>query len=145
MTDSNLDLYYFIKENFQRSSNLMFQQHIYDNRHEFKNYLKNFIRNKADEPLRSLDLYFQGRKDLCIQSIELNSMHEDFENDYELYNFLSKMMFSKEEIDEGQKLLAFLNQKIESLNSEFKDSTLITDVNKLRRFQQQIDIVCSEL
>lgn len=40
MTDSNLDLYYFIKENFQRSSNLMFQQHIYDNRHEFKNYLK---------------------------------------------------------------------------------------------------------
>lgn len=72
-------------------------------------------------------------------------MHEDFENDYELYNFLSKMMFSKEEIDEGQKLLAFLNQKIESLNSEFKDSTLITDVNKLRRFQQQIDIVCSEL
>ena len=58
-------------------------------------------------------LYFRGKKDLCIQSIELDGMHQDFKNDSELYTFLSTMMFSEKEIDEGERLLVFLNGKIE--------------------------------
>ena len=82
---------------------------MYNSRYEFKDYLENFILSKAKKPLRSLDLYFCGRKDLCIQSIELNGMHQDFQNDHELYEFLSTMMFSPEEINQAEHFLAFLN------------------------------------
>ena len=72
-------------------------------------------------------------------------MHQDFQNDHELYEFLSTMMFSPEEINQGKNFLVFLNRKIESLNAEFNDLVLINDSNELRRFQQQIDIFCAEL
>ena len=63
MCDSNLNSYYFIKQNYPLSSSLLFQQHMYNNRHEIKNYLQNFIRETADEPLKSLALYYQGRRE----------------------------------------------------------------------------------
>ena len=145
MKDMDFDLYDFIKDNYSLSSNVLFQQHMYNSRYEFKDYLQNFILSKAKKPLRSLDLYFCGRKDLCIQSIELNGMHQDFQNDHELYQFLSTMMFSPEEINQAENFLAFLNRNIESLHAEFNDLVLINDSNELRRFQQQIEIFCSEL
>lgn len=72
-------------------------------------------------------------------------MHQDFQSDHELYEFVSTMMFSPEEINQGKNFLVFLNRKIESLNAEFNDLVLINDSNELRRFQQQIDIFCAEL
>lgn len=47
----DLDLYDFIKDNYSLSSNLLFQQHMYNNRYEFKDYLQNFILSKAEKPL----------------------------------------------------------------------------------------------
>ena len=120
--DFNLDdfdcNYDFIKTNYPLSSNLLFQQHMYNNRAKLKDYLKNFIRNKAEEPLRSLDLYFRGKKDLCIQSIELDGMHQDFKNDSELYTFLSSMMFSKKELSNNESLFSYSSQENDKIKKK---------------------------
>jgi hypothetical protein len=66
-----IDNYDFMRLNYYNSWRLMFEQEIYQYRAEFKDYLKFFLRFKQTEPLTTLANYLDGRKDLAIQTIEL--------------------------------------------------------------------------
>ena len=143
--NSSNDMYDFLKINYSNSWQLMFQQYIYENRLEFQEYLKFFLRKKQNEPLEALGDYIQGRQDLAIQTIELEDWDKQFLTDKELYEFLSTSFYAQSEIVEGQELLKFINTKIEFLNLTFNDKVLATDQTHFSEFQNQIDIFASEL
>ena len=123
----------------------MFQQHMYNDQVKFKNYLKNFLRNKKDCPLDCLALYMQGHQDLCIQSIELNGMNTDFKTDQDLYTFLVEFMYSKEAIEAAEHFLKFIKTKIDFLNANLCDEDIASNSIKFRQFQKEIDIFHNEL
>ena len=140
-----IDDYDFLKLNYPLTSELLFQQHLFEKRVELRDYLTNFLYQKQNGPLYSLDLYMQGKRDLCIQSIGLNNMHKDFSTDLECYSFLSNYMYSEKEVQDGKELLKFVEAKIKFLNTKFTDKALAMNTNEFSEFQKQLKIFANEI
>jgi hypothetical protein len=140
-----MDDYYFLKKHYPLTNELLFQQHIFETRVELRNYLINFLYQKQDGPLYSLSLYMQGKKDLCIQSVGLNDMDKDFETDFECYSFLTKYMYSDEQVKNGKDFLKFVENQIEILNLKFTDKALATNQYEFTEFQKQLTIFANEI
>jgi len=144
--DEFVDNYDFLKINYSKSWQLMFQQDIYYNRLEFKNYLKFFLRFKETEPLESLNDYLVGQEDLAIQTIELEDWDQNFLTDIQLYTFLCTSIYTEpEEIIAAREWMQFVNYKLKFLNSKFNDNRLAVDNTHFYEFQQQLDIFIAEL
>ena len=139
------DYYDFLKNNFPKTSNLLFEQYLLKEEAAFRDYLVNFLCQKRNEPLYSLDLYMQGKKDLCIQFIDLNDMDKDFATDMECYSFLTTYMYSQEQVKKGKEFLKFVENQIEILNLRFTDKTLATNQDDFTEFQKQLTIFANEL
>jgi hypothetical protein len=124
----------------------MFEQEIYQYRAEFKDYLKFFLRFKQTEPLTTLANYLDGRKDLAIQTIELEDWYKHFLTDMKLYSFLCSSIYTNsEEIINAREFLQFVDYKLEFLNAKFNENRLTTNDVHFHEFQKQLDIFSDEL
>lgn len=145
LNDDFNDDYDFIKSNDSKSWELLFQQHLFEKRLTLHDYLLNFLIQKQDRPLYCLDLYMQGRRDLCIQSISLNNMDKHFDTDLDCYEFLISYMYSDKSLKDAEQFLRFIEAKIKFLNSRFTNETLTINTNEFIEFQKQCEIFANEI
>lgn len=140
--NSNYDL---IKNNYPKSWQLVFMLSMYYDRFKFKRYLHNFLREKNNEQLYTLDLYITGNQDSCIAYIDGKKLIYDHKTDEQLYQYLIDYIDPQEDLIEAKQFLEFIQAKIKFLNSKFDDKILCSNTNQFKEFQKEIDIFCSEL